>query len=151
MPDSTPTYDTPTSIAEARLLRTDLAQRASETQAAIAALNEQKPPRHQTENYSHWAARRGRHIDTQRRIVAHLRFVKDWLHNAEQAALPPCGSISRVLSEAATKVCQFERLYAAVSDFLETDSDNAYEVLRQEHARLAGEYTHEPASNGRTS
>ncbi|HSX01229.1 MAG TPA: hypothetical protein VLF67_03210 [Candidatus Saccharimonas sp.] len=132
-------FDEPESVASARGLLKDLYQRINELQASLGALNQERPPRGQTINYTNWRDRRGSVISAHRKTMAHYRFVKAWLHEHELSTrhsdhLRP----SKELHALSILMMAYERLFLAVGEYLEdgTDSESTYDAMEQAYDEL---------------
>jgi hypothetical protein len=138
--DVEPKYPEPMSVADARERLHGLRQRDAALSSDIAAINAEKPGRGaSSEERKAWGARRGRYVESRRRVVAQLQFVKNWLHNAEQAVWSEDDRPSHKLHAVVYQISRLEDLFLAVGDFLLTDSDESYEAMRVAHRKVAGE------------
>jgi hypothetical protein len=145
-------FEEPSSLADGRIRRRDLAQRVAELQAAISSVNGERPPRSQTNNYQNWVERRGRAISAHRKTVAELQFVKNWLNNATREVFGMESDRPSVQIKNFSHVLHsFEYLFLTVSDFFDTDSEESYEAMRKAYNRLAIELGAKTTDNNEAS
>lgn len=129
-------FEAPTDVADGRARLDRLKQRVGELQAKMAQVNDARPPRKQTINFDRWSAQRGRVKSALDRTLVEYRFVKDWLIEREHEHFDRDARPSDALFDIARHIRAMEALYVLVGDFLEADTDTAYDALVSHHERM---------------